>query len=96
MRAKHGMWHLLTMHCDEVVPYISHSLDEELSRSERVAVRIHVLYCTACRRYRRHLIDLREAIRLYFHESGMRRTRDTFSLSDAARERIQGLLDSGM
>jgi len=38
---------------------LSKSLDDHLSFSERFAYKLHLLYCTACRRYIKQLQGLR-------------------------------------
>lgn len=46
---------LLQRPCRDMSGLISASLDRELTRPERVAVRVHTLYCGACRRFRRQV-----------------------------------------
>ncbi|MDC0357389.1 hypothetical protein OAO01_01110 [Oligoflexia bacterium] len=46
--------------CRRYTKLASHSLDEELSRSESFFMRFHHIICTVCRRYRRQ-INLIEA-----------------------------------
>ena len=41
----------------------SESLDHDLTRVERAAVRLHLLYCSGCRRYMRQITLLRDAMR---------------------------------
>jgi hypothetical protein len=57
------IWHLLNLPCEGIARLASESLDRELGLMERIALRSHVLYCTACRRYRRQLEHLRSAMR---------------------------------
>lgn len=53
---------LLTMKCDEVADLVSSGLDRDLSAFERFQVRLHLLYCSACRRYRKHLLLIRQVL----------------------------------
>jgi hypothetical protein len=48
--------------CDEASRLISHSLDRSLSLAERTALRLHLMLCPACRRFRRNLRLLRELL----------------------------------
>jgi hypothetical protein len=67
-------------------------MDRPLSRSERVALRIHLVLCTACRRYRRQLSVIRSAVSglaEYLDEAAQSPGK---SLSDDARERIRAAL----
>ena len=53
---------LLGLSCREASRLISASLDRELTRRERWALRLHTLLCTACRRFARQTQLIREAI----------------------------------
>ena len=44
-------WHLLNLPCDGMSRLASESLDRNLSRPEKAALRLHTFYCAACRRY---------------------------------------------
>ncbi len=57
-----NFWHLLNLPCEGMSRLASESLDRDLDRLERVALRSHVLYCAACRRYRRQLKLVRSAL----------------------------------
>jgi hypothetical protein len=52
----------LNLPCRELSQLISLSFDRELPFAERLAVKSHLLYCKACRRFRRHLQRLRAAM----------------------------------
>lgn len=60
-RLRHA-WRLLNLPCEGISELVSRSLDERLSPAERAAYRSHLVYCVACRRYRRQLLMLREAL----------------------------------
>ena len=86
------LWHLLNLPCEGMTRLASESLDRDLGRLERFALRSHLLYCSACRRYLRQIAFLREATRrLMSHlESG-----EPFpgpALADDRRERIKRAL----
>jgi predicted anti-sigma-YlaC factor YlaD len=53
---------LLTLKCQEAAELVSSSMDGELSAVERWAVRLHLLICRACRRYRRQIQVLRKLL----------------------------------
>jgi Putative zinc-finger len=57
------IWRLLNLPCEGISRLASESLDRELGLMERIALRSHVLYCKACRRYLRQLERLRFAMR---------------------------------
>jgi hypothetical protein len=63
MRRLLTLWWLLNVPCREAAQLVSESLDRELTRAERWAVQLHMLYCIACRRYRRQVFLLRSALR---------------------------------
>lgn len=54
---------ILTLSCDGAAYYLSKAQEAPLTRTERWALRMHLLVCTGCRRYKRHLLFLRELIR---------------------------------
>ncbi len=56
-------WQLLNLPCEGMSRLASQSLDRELTRTERAALRAHTFYCSACRRYLRQLKQVRRALR---------------------------------
>jgi predicted anti-sigma-YlaC factor YlaD len=94
MKQRLTIFRILTVHCDEIVPLVSQSLDADLSRTERIAVRIHLLYCTACKRFRKHMAFLHDALRDCYEKDEHPESYIAHSLSPAARDRIQRSLDS--
>lgn len=61
-RLWHG-WRLMNLPCDRISELVSRSLDDRLSIGERLAYRSHLVYCVACRRYRRQVLLIREMMR---------------------------------
>ena len=49
------LWCLLNLPCEGMSRLASESLDRDLGRLERVALRSHLLYCAACRRFQRQI-----------------------------------------
>jgi hypothetical protein len=58
-----AVWHLLNLPCREMSRLASESLDRDLGRLERLAMKAHVFYCISCRRYLRQILVLRRALR---------------------------------
>ncbi|MCA1685854.1 MAG: zf-HC2 domain-containing protein [Planctomycetia bacterium] len=58
-----SVWRIMNLPCREMSRLASESLDRDLSRLERIALRSHSLYCSACRRYARQIVTLRDALR---------------------------------
>ena len=56
-------WCLLNLPCEGMSRLASESLDRDLGRLEWVALRSHLLYCAACRRFQRQIKLLRCAMR---------------------------------
>ena len=52
--------------CKEITRLVSRSLDYDLPWGQRLLVRFHLLYCGACARYRRQILNMRRAIRRCF------------------------------
>ena len=82
---------LLFMPCDGISELVSESLDRNLTPIERVAVGVHLLYCTACRRYRRHSREIRMMLRAAV---GTLSAWSALRLSPQARSRMTDLLKS--
>jgi hypothetical protein len=61
-RLEHS-WHLLNLPCEGMTRLASESLDRELTRGERAALRLHTFYCLACRRFLRQLTLIDHALR---------------------------------
>mgnify|MGYP003526141018 CR=1 FL=1 len=51
--------------CKETSELVSRSLDERLSWSQRMAVRLHLMMCGACRHFTAQMGFLRRAARRY-------------------------------
>lgn len=51
---------ILALSCEEASRLVSDSLDRPLTRSERIALRIHTTICRACRLMQRQLAALHE------------------------------------
>ncbi len=64
------MARVLTMRCREHVVLFSRQLDTPLSRGEAFGLRVHVLYCGGCRRFREHLVHLASLGRELAAQSG--------------------------
>lgn len=71
--------------CKEASALVSHSLDRRLAWRERWALRVHLLLCEACARFKRQAEFLRTTAQ---HGAA-----SLFGLSPAARERIRRVLD---
>ena len=73
--------------CKEVSELVSQSLDRRLSLRERLGVRLHLLMCGMCRRYREQITFLSQASRKL-----LGRGAPGASLPAAARRRIEQAL----
>ena len=51
------------LNCKQVSELVSQSLDRRLSLGERLGIRMHLMVCAMCRRYRRQLLFLSRASR---------------------------------
>lgn len=85
---------LLNLPCDEIVRLVSQSFDADLPWDERAAIRSHLLYCTACRRFRRQMVMLRDLLRRYVEQPHQADDSPVAFLSDDARQRIKRALST--
>ncbi len=84
-------WRILNLPCSEIARLASESLDRDLPLASRIALRSHLVYCSACRLYLRQARRMREAMR----SLAGRDPQGSPGLSDEARERIKKALREG-
>jgi hypothetical protein len=84
---------ILTLRCDRASALASESYDRALSRPERIALAMHRLICGPCRRLRRQLATLRQAMGRLADEVDPTTPPILPSLPDSARVRIARALD---
>ena len=81
----------MLLSCKEVTRLASRSLDEELPRRQRIALRLHALLCRTCARFLKEIEFLRAAGAALDQEMG-----DPFlmpeALSSDARRRLKEML----
>ena len=75
--------------CKEVSYLVSESLDRRLPFWQRVRVRLHLLMCRFCARFRRQTLFLRAAARHYLMAVESTDNVASVGLSPEARERIK-------
>ncbi len=92
MRNPLHIWRILNGPCRDMTALISRSMDERLGFWERVGYKLHLVYCRACRRYRKQLLTLREIIRGADSEAPQAAGP---TLSPDARKRIQDAVQDG-
>lgn len=79
--------------CREVARLISESLDEELPFRQRLSMRLHLLMCSLCSRFRRQMLFVRQAVHAFAEAAERNELPAHVRLSPAARERIQRALE---
>lgn len=78
--------------CREVTQLVSESMEESLPLTKRMGVKLHLLMCVWCRRYRQQLLLMRQMIRRYLARLEAGRAEPTISLPAQARQRIERAL----
>jgi hypothetical protein len=86
------LWHMLNLPCQGMCLLASESLDRDLGRLERFALRSHLLYCAACRRFERQIKLLRCATRRLPGHIEDGKVLPGTNLPDEVRERIRRVL----
>ncbi len=92
MSASRQWLQILTLRCEEASVLASQELDEPLGLAQRLAIWGHLLACRSCRRLRRQLWFLREALRRHGSEM-VQAGQEQDALSPAGRARIERVLE---
>ena len=90
-RLREILW-ILSMPCTQATRLISESLDRELPLRLRIAIRVHQLSCSGCRRYRRQIEALRAALARRLRNGAGLPSEEAAGLSPEARQRIKTVL----
>lgn len=80
---------VLMLSCRDVTRLISESMDHTLPPGKRIGVRIHLLICLFCARYKRQLFLIREAASRLVVEGDTPGGPFFGILSEESRERIR-------
>ncbi|HEY7586869.1 MAG TPA: hypothetical protein VH866_10215 [Candidatus Deferrimicrobiaceae bacterium] len=78
--------------CKDVTQLISESMDRSLPMGKRIGVRIHLLICRFCARYRRQLLLIRDTVRQIITAEERPGAPFGETLAPDARERIKASL----
>ena len=78
--------------CRDVSQKISESMDRTLPLHHRMFIKIHILMCTYCFRFRRQLILTREAAQKI--DLSPEAVDSALGLSQEARDRIQEMIEA--
>jgi len=81
--------------CKQVSELISQGLDQHLTFTERMGVRIHLLMCRTCTQYKNQLRFIRQAMRQLSQDAECG-NHAAIPLSPEARERIKNALKQNM
>lgn len=79
--------------CKEIARLVSQSLDQKLPFRQRLELRVHLMMCSLCSRFRGQILFLREAGRRFAAEGYRVGVPATVQLSPDARERIRRALE---
>ena len=80
--------------CKEVTRLVSESLDRKLPLYQRIGIRIHLLMCEFCSRFKKQLLFLHETIRLHVERG--KDTELSAKLQPEARERISKSIQNNL
>lgn len=87
---------ILTLRCREATELMSAAEDGCLSRSARLALRLHLAICGPCRRFRRQLRDVRRMTDALVDRLESGDGVPGVGLSDEARSRLRRAVDEGL
>ena len=75
--------------CKDVSRLVSESLDRKLPFMQRLQVRVHLLMCGFCSRFRKQMLFLKDAAQHYLMAFEETETATNTGLSPEARDRIK-------
>ncbi len=75
--------------CKDVTQLLSESMDASLPIGKRIGVRLHLLICKFCLRYKRQLLLIRETVRRIVAAEESSGESPVETLSEEAKERIR-------
>ena len=78
--------------CNEISKKVSESFDRTLPLHQRMMIRIHLMMCKYCSRFKRQLVIIRKAIRS--EDENAAGPVDSSALSSDARDRIKRSLQN--
>ena len=78
--------------CKETTRTISEGLDRKLPLRRRIALRLHVMMCSACRAYKRQVEGLNELVSGRFRRDHSSHLPESQSLSEESREKMKAAL----
>jgi hypothetical protein len=78
--------------CKDVSRLVSESMDRDLPFRQRFSMRLHLLMCSLCSRFRRRILFLRDAAHSFAGASAEGERLATVRLSPEARARIKHAL----
>lgn len=81
--------------CKEMSRLVSESLDRELPLGQRVSLRLHLLMCSLCSRFRSQMLFLHRAARVFGAVGEADELPAHVRLSPEARQRIKQALARG-
>jgi hypothetical protein len=84
----------MMLSCKDVTRLISESMDHTLPVGKRIGVRLHLLVCRFCARYRRQLHLIRDTVQRIVAEEEASGDTIGEALPEEARERIRRTLES--
>jgi hypothetical protein len=87
-----GFLKLMNMSCEKASELASESLDRELTRGERIALRLHELICRSCRLWRRQLQAVQQTLQNAPETYHRQWAKMVLRLSPERRTRIKQLL----
>jgi hypothetical protein len=79
--------------CKDTVRLLSQSLDRGLSLGQRLVVRLHLLLCPMCSRFRRQLLFLHRAAGTFEEKRRHDVETSALTLSPEAKERMERALE---
>ena len=77
--------------CKQASQLLSQSMDSKLSSRQLVALRLHLMLCSMCRRFGRQVIGIQSVLRRFRRQIEQD---ETITLPTEARQRIAHALES--
>jgi predicted anti-sigma-YlaC factor YlaD len=88
--------HKMMLSCEKATTLIEIKLEDKLSCTQNLQLKMHTAMCSACKQYQRQSTLLNDAIKKHITDIDQQFPENNLHLETAARQRIQGEIEKSL